>query len=160
VQLDWTTTSEMYVSNFKIEQSNDAIHWNAIGQVEASRNNALENEYHYNDVTNFTGTMYYRIKQLDIDGKYTYSQVRKVMRETSIDISIYPNPCTMYLHISLPKTQENTLIEIYSLDGKKLITEQTNNLTHTINTESLTKGTYLLRVSNSEKTYTTKFVRK
>lgn len=82
------------------------------------------------------------------------------MRETSIDISIYPNPCTMYLHISLPKTQENTLIEIYSLDGKKLITEQTNNLTHTINTESLTKGTYLLRVSNSEKTYTTKFVRK
>lgn len=75
MQLDWTTTSEMYVSNFKIEQSNDAIHWNAIGQVEASRNNALENEYHYNDVTNFTGTMYYRIKQLDIDGKYTYSQV-------------------------------------------------------------------------------------
>ena len=63
------------------------------------------------------------------------------------------------LNISLNNAIENTLIEIYSLEGRKIMSEKTNNLNHTINVENIAIGTYMIRISNTEKTYTSKFVR-
>lgn len=65
----------------------------------------------------------------------------------------------MSLNIYLQKNQEAALIEIYSTDGRILRRETTNQTSHRLNVEFLTKGTYLLRVSNSQKVYTAKFVK-
>lgn len=103
--------------------------------------------------------MYYRIKQVDFDGRYTYSSVEKVIKSANNDITLYPNPCNMILNISKPSSHLPSTIEIYSLDGRRILSEQSSEMNYKIDVNTLAKGTYMLRVFNSEKTFTTKFVR-
>jgi hypothetical protein len=144
---------------FEVEKSIDAKTWTVINQQKAAGNAETEKSYKAIDHEVAFGTTYYRIKQIDMDNKFTYSLVQKVTRANNTDISIYPNPTMNTLNISLNNAVENTLIEIYSLEGKRLMSEQTNNLNYAMNVESLAKGTYMIRISNQEKTYTSKFVR-
>jgi uncharacterized surface anchored protein len=65
----------------------------------------------------------------------------------------------MPLNISLQNNHETALIEIYTTDGRILKRESTNQTSYKMNVEFLTKGTYLLRVSNRQKVYTAKFVK-
>lgn len=159
VCLTWITSSEYNSSHFEIERSHDAKSWHKINTVSAQGNSQAETRYNATDRESFTGHMYYRIKQTDMDGKYNYSTVEKVNRTNLNEISIYPNPCTMTLNIIMPQNAESSTIEIYAMDGQKIMTEQTNQAAYKINVNSLTKGTYMLRVLSSEKTFTTKFVR-
>jgi hypothetical protein len=157
--LTWTTSSEINTELFEVEKSTDTKTWKVINQQNADGNSETEKTYRALDENVDFGNTYYRIKQIDIDNKYTYSIVQKVYRKNEEEISIYPNPCNMMLSISFKNNKENSKIEIYSLDGKKLISEISNQMNHTINVESLAKGTYMIRISNTEKTYTSKFVR-
>ena len=75
------------------------------------------------------------------------------------NVLIYPNPVMNTLNITLEKAVNNTVIEIYSLDGKKLMSENANSLNHEMNVESLTKGTYMIRISNKTNTNTSLFVK-
>ena len=159
VEINWVTSSEVGTSHFEIERSADASNWRKIGEVNAQGNSQVEANYQWTDKEIFTGTMYYRIKQVDIDGQFSYSSVEQIFKTTSSDINIYPNPCNMILNISTPANDQASTIEIYSLDGKRILSEQLTEANHKIDVNTLTKGTYMLRVFNSEKTFTTKFVR-
>nr|MBP6315393.1 T9SS type A sorting domain-containing protein [Chitinophagaceae bacterium] len=159
VNLLWTTAAEYNASHFEIEKSADANTWIKIGNVAAHGNSQIEQTYQFLDRETYTGAMYYRIKQIDLDGHYTYSQVEKVLKSITNDITIYPNPCNMILNISTPANDQTSTIEIYSLDGRRVLSEQLTATNHKIDVHTLTKGTYMLRVFNSEKTFTTKFVR-
>ena len=158
-QLTWVTSSEQNTSHFEIEKSIDSENWNKVATIKAAGNSVTEKRYQLNDNEIIFGMNYYRIKSVDLDGKYSYSSVEKVYLENINDITIYPNPVMTTLNIALKNALENTLIEIYSLEGKKLMSENSSNLNHRINVETLAKGTYMIRISNKEKTYTSKFVR-
>jgi hypothetical protein len=160
VALNWTSSSEYNASHFEIEKSADAKTWKKLGQLNAQGNSQIETNYQMMDDAPFTGTMYYRIKQVDNDNQYSYSTVESVNKIGSNDISIYPNPCNMILNISNLESEQPSTIEIYSMDGRRVLAEQSQNVNHKINVNTLAKGTYILRVFNSEKTFTTKFERK
>ncbi len=157
--LAWSTSSEQNTLLFEVEKSIDAKTWTVINKQNAAGNSETEKSYNALDKEVAFGTTYYRIKQIDLDHKYTYSSVNKVIRSNNSDFTIYPNPVMNTLNITLNNEVENTLIEIYSLEGKIIMSEKTNKLNHAMNVASLTKGTYMIRISNKEKTYTSKFVR-
>ncbi|HPI54807.1 MAG TPA: T9SS type A sorting domain-containing protein, partial [Chitinophagaceae bacterium] len=157
--LNWTTSAEKNTLAFEVEKSMDGKSWTMLHRQAAAGNTTEENSYHAVDNDVAFGTTLYRIKQIDIDNQFTYSSVQKVVKVNTSEISIYPNPAMTTLHIALNSEVKNTLIEIYSLEGKKLMSETTNNMNHSLNVETLTKGTYMIRISNKEKTYTSKFVR-
>ncbi len=93
VLLKWKTADEKNVSHFEIERSFDARNFETIGKEIAL--NQAENVYLFNDLTIkniFVPKAYYRIKQVDVDGNYSYSHIENVVLDKSSDIQIVPNP--------------------------------------------------------------------
>ncbi|MBK6330177.1 MAG: T9SS type A sorting domain-containing protein [Bacteroidetes bacterium] len=159
VSLQWITLSEANASHFEIEKSVDAIHWTSINTMKAKGHSQSETHYEAIDNDVLNGQQYYRIKQFDLDGKYSYSNVEKIMKTPTTEISFYPNPCMTTLNILLSDNTQTTTIEIYSMEGKKIMSKKTDDLSHQLDIHSLTNGTYMLRVFNNEKIMATTFIK-
>lgn len=92
--LKWITASEHNNDYFTVEQSYDGINFREIGTVTAVGNTITETSYQLYDYSPRTGINYYRLKQTDIDGAFTYSNTIALNRSlTSVEITeLYPNP--------------------------------------------------------------------
>ena len=76
--LNWKTSQEQNSSYFQVERSNDALHYFNIGRVAASGNSTTAIDYYFTDTKPAAGINYYRLKQVDIDGKFEYSNTIKI----------------------------------------------------------------------------------
>lgn len=159
VALSWSTSSEINASHFEVEKSQDAKSWTLLSKVNAVGNSNSENNYQIIDAESFVGTMYYRIKQVDIDGKFSYSLVDRITKSNLNEISIYPNPATDKLFISIPETFKNSILEVFSMQGLSVLKVNKLSKNYTLAVLSLTKGHYVIRVSNEEQTFTYKFLK-
>ncbi|MEP6677261.1 MAG: hypothetical protein ABJA78_19020, partial [Ferruginibacter sp.] len=94
VKLDWSTASEYNNRWFVIERSADGVNFTAIDSVAGKMNYALRSDYSVLDKHPFDGSNYYRLKQVDADGHFTYSKVLYVnLRKAAVNyLSIYPDP--------------------------------------------------------------------
>jgi hypothetical protein len=97
--IEWATAMEVNNDRFIIERSIDLVNFEAIGTVQGQGNSNIEAEYDYLDTEVPTGTVYFRLKQIDFDGEYEYSKIVAVLIESRIetvdeviDLAIYPNP--------------------------------------------------------------------
>lgn len=74
--LNWKTSSEINAVYFEIQRSADGINFTGVGNKNASGNSADTKIYQYTDpIGNSTGNIYYRLKTVDVDGKFTYSKL-------------------------------------------------------------------------------------
>lgn len=154
--LTWITAAEINNAGFEIERSNNGANFSSIGYVNSKADNGNSNQtlnYSFTDNKPLVGTNYYRLKQVDKDGKYTYSEVVAVKgaKPSQLDVvSVYPNPTTSILNIALsaPKTDKVTYV-ISDVSGRVIITQQVNvfvgNNLHNINVANLSKGTYTIK---------------
>ncbi|MEQ9441603.1 MAG: T9SS type A sorting domain-containing protein [Cyclobacteriaceae bacterium] len=99
VLLTWETASEINNDFFEIQRSQNAKDWEAIGTVAGAGNSTRSLEYQYKDKYPIIGESYYRLRQVDYDGKFDYSKIRSITVEaftqlntTVLEIRIYPNP--------------------------------------------------------------------
>ena len=93
VDLLWITASEDDNDHFEVQRSVDAQHAYTILTVPAAGNSDRSQTYSTQDTNPLIGTSYYRLKQVDIDGQYTYSAWTKVVAPSKIGtIALYPNP--------------------------------------------------------------------
>ncbi len=76
VLLEWTTVSEINNSHFEIELSYDGVSWTSIGIVQGSGNSATTIDYSFVNNQEEVGVQYYRLKQVDFNGDYAYSNIR------------------------------------------------------------------------------------
>ena len=119
ISLSWKTSSELNTSHFIIERSTDATNYSSLGQVTATRSSGIST-YHFTDLFPQTGTSYYRLKQVDTDGKFVYSNLLTVKRSTSNVVVLLPNPAHDYFTISSGST-ESLQVKIYSAEGKLML---------------------------------------
>lgn len=92
IQLDWTAYQEENVDMYQIERSADGVSFAVIGTVDA-RNSVTEVKYGYLDAAPLAGVSFYRIRNVDFDGKEGFSNIVKVSLDKSVkDITLYPNP--------------------------------------------------------------------
>ncbi len=89
-QLNWTTASELNTSHFEVEKSRNAIEFANIGIIK-SNSQLNKNYYEFIDSKVNEGFTYYRIKQIDIDGKYSYSSIKQVNNENNKYFTIKNN---------------------------------------------------------------------
>ncbi len=75
VELAWSTGSELNNDHFDIERSADAMSWFAIGEIEGAGNSSTVVDYEFRDDAPFPGTNYYHLRQVDLDGSYSYSHI-------------------------------------------------------------------------------------
>lgn len=157
VQLTWSTAVEINNSHFIIQRliSLDK-QWENIGKVMGQGNSMAQVNYHFKDKDPFIGVNYYRLKQVDFDGSYSYSAIRKVSiadNELS-QIEVFPNPFhdnividlnTYFgadLHVILTNSMGEKVFE-KSYSGKS------SNLTLKLD-EKLSDGVYLLSVYSDD----------
>jgi hypothetical protein len=93
VLIEWTTVSETNNKDFTIERSIDGIHFSPLKSIEGYGNNLENRNYHFTDHHPLNGNNFYRLKQTDFDGNFSYSKVIKThCRDDDNVFSVYPNP--------------------------------------------------------------------
>lgn len=120
IVLHWVTEHEMNNRYFDVERSGDGLDYTAIGRVPASP----ENKYDYIDQQPLTGNNFYRLKQVDADGRFEYSSIVQVKKkETTALASVYPNPVKDVLQIHFNSTKQHQ-VAIYDARGKLLLKQK------------------------------------
>jgi hypothetical protein len=148
--LTWTTANEVNNKGFEVERSADGRTFEAVGFVEGRGNSREAYEYTYTDRVPMSGDNYYRLRQIDVDGRATYSQVVRVNTRGLRSVSVTPNPIlSEVIHLSLQGfDNEQVTLELFRTDGtliRSAIMESDNQLTWSV--PELTAGVYLLRVN-------------
>ena len=167
--LSWQTASEINNLGFEIQRSADGTDFTKIGFVNGKGNDKTISNYVFYDVHPLSGTNYYRLRQLDKDGKATFSEIviiKNSISEKSEIISIYPNPTAENVSINLNSIKnEKISIQVTDVSGKtiKQETYQAQQGSNKINigSASFTTGTYFVKVlsQSNEIIATTKFVK-
>ena len=123
VKTFWTTTSEVNNDRFELERSKDGLNFEFFGMVHGAGNSNQEISYSYNDYSPYTGITYYHLKQIDFDGKYTFSNMVPVEFNSSGMVSIFPNPnegnfTLSYNFSSKINAQDNASLQIFDITGR------------------------------------------
>ena len=161
VKLQWATASEYNNSGFTVQRSTDGSNFTDIGWV-AGLNIATGSSYSYYDANIAKGNKYYyRLKQVDTDGKFTISKVVTVFYSGSNSIvSIYPNPVTDNLVIQNNSLVQNTDIIIIDAAGKIIYQKQVLlNSKVNLSTTSWNAGVYIIKIQTDEGLSTFKVVK-
>jgi hypothetical protein len=160
VQLNWVTKTEVNNYGFNVEKRVNEGEWNSIGFVEGHGNSNSPKEYSYTDKELFAGgsKFQYRLKQVDTDGSFEYSDVVEVeIMPTKFELSQnYPNPFnpSTTIRFSLPK-ETQLKINIYNMLGElvETLAEGTYEAGYhkvNFNASSLSSGAYIYRIESSE----------
>ncbi len=151
----WQTATEYNTNQFIIEKSSDGISFTEVGRVAAVGNSAILQNYAYTDQYPFKGNNYYRLKIIDYNGTYSYSNVVLVKYFTDVKFQISPNPAKNKLQIILPPADGNGLLQLFSMDGKLLFEKryQNNSIIYAeIDLINYGDGTYQVKYSSKNTT--------
>ncbi len=125
VKLTWKTASEINNDFFEVQRSADAKTWEAIGTATGAGNSTEVLAYDFTDTKPLVGTSYYRLRQVDFDGRFEYSKVRSVNVElhnivSGPDIRMYPNPTNGFvmLRVSGLSSENRVIVKLLDVFGK------------------------------------------
>lgn len=159
--LTWVTANEVNTDRFEIERSTDGKLFTAIGSKK-SKNTTGRHQYSFTDENPLEGYNYYRLKQLDHDAAFTYSDVKVVKNKSQNSFSIYPNPASNQIQVRHASTKEGAVISIYSSNGDKVKEELLKqNITNSwYEVSGFAPGIYIIKLNNGNESFTTKFIKK
>jgi hypothetical protein len=169
--LTWTTVSETNNKGFEVERSLNGSTFEKVGFVKGAGKSNRTSNYGLTDVKAFDVTqsnvLYYRLKQLDFDGEYSYSQVVRVTKnaEAANALSVYPNPYSSAYGVSFNAAKDGVAtIEMLDIQGKVVATLDAiittgNNLVPITEANNLNKGIYFVRLTVNGETQVTKLVK-
>ena len=152
--LRWTTATEINNNRFDIERSYDGRTFEVVGDVAGNGNSQHQIEYSYTDasVSKVQKTVYYRLKQVDFDGTYEYSDIRVVRFDAvgnDMQLVAYPNPMNDELNVMVGLSNgESYQLEVTNLQGKLVHQENHtyDNGIHKLNTSEWNSGMYIVEV--------------
>lgn len=135
VRLKWSTEIEIATEKFVIERSQSGQNFEPIGELDSEGNSTQGQVYTLEDEKPLFGDNYYRLKIVDLDGSYNYSNIRRVrLKNGETVVTVYPNPAVSRERLTvkwLPRAdEETTYLNIVDVNGqnlhRKIIFEGTN----------------------------------
>jgi hypothetical protein len=154
----WTTATEIDNDFFTIERSINGVDWSVLTTVEGAGNSTSQIDYQSTDKSPIYGESYYRLKQTDYDGKFTYSPIVYVnFGDIQTTVTVYPNPTRNEVNI-YGSAEELSVLKIYNALGLDL-TESTqilesNNSKTVMDISGLKAGLYYIKTkTTSQKIY-------
>ena len=151
--LQWETASEINNSYFDIQRSPDGRIFKSIGQVAGSGTTDNSQWYSFTDAAPFTGTNYYRLVQVDLDGNKTISATRLLnfSNQPASKIIVAPNPVLATLQVKLPRQATGQYqATVYDMGGR-IVMQQTVNagsLNISMDVSTLLPGSYILHYAD------------
>ena len=149
IELQWQTADERNNDHFEVEHSTDGTSWTQLATVAAAGTNA--NVYAHRHEGPAPGIHYYRIRQVDRNGQYTYSTTIGIRVEASLVATLYPNPVTgRSVTLELPSAPARPLAYTVS-DGKGAVVQQGSitGRTQAIDVSALRSGFYVLKIDGN-----------
>lgn len=161
--LKWTTAQEVNVSHFELERSNNLNGYTLIHSVKAKGTSSLKVDYMSVDEQPFYGNNFYRLKMVDADGNYVYSNVillRMLNNETSI--SVFPNPTADNLNVIINSSDNILRLQFRVFDNNgRLVHQQTitNSNSFSVDVKNYVAGIYLLKIRYNDQEEFIRFVK-
>jgi hypothetical protein len=145
VELRWITATETNNDFFTVERSKNGVKWDVVGNVKGAGNSTGNLNYSLRDDSPFIGINYYKLKQTDFNGEYTYSTPIACETKDS-GVKVYPNPATNQVNII--SNIDNT-VKIYNSLGQSIYSSLIlSGEVMTIDLSSYSAGIYYIEVGN------------
>lgn len=153
LNVSWSTKNEFNAASYTIERSIDGSTFTSIGSVTA-KNAAGQFDYTFIDANPVNGVVYYRLKIIDRDGTFRYSNTVMVITREEGKVSVYPNPAVNLITLTHARANDNASFEVYTLDGKKVMSKglSLNAIQTSVNVSMLPPGIYMIVVTTEVRT--------
>lgn len=155
--LEWSTATETNSKRFDVERSANGVDFRKIGSVAAAGSSSSVRNYSFTDPEVLSGKQYYRLKQVDRDDRYAYSNIVWLTGKNAASFAVNPNPFSGYLDITLSEAMSGrTEAALYDANGRQVLknTMELNGATtwRIYVNAHLSKGVYLLKITGNGKT--------
>ena len=154
VRVDWQTASETNNDYFTVERSTNGVNWQELTTIEGKENYSSPSKYEAIDNKPYSGISYYRLKQTDLNGRFTYSKIEMIDNQniSNSEVKLFPNPTKSQITI-VGNAFELNQIKIYSIFGQdisssaKIVSLQESALT--LDLSNLKSGFYFIKTKTT-----------
>ncbi|GAA0892328.1 T9SS type A sorting domain-containing protein [Fulvivirga kasyanovii] len=158
--LEWATASELNNDYFTVERTTDLENFDIVTTIKGKGTTEERNDYKYHDNKPLSGTVYYRLKQTDFDGTFTYSDIIKISNNSvseTAELNMYPVPNQgdqLTIRITGLTTEKETPVVVYNTQGQivhqqQVVIENSSEVVLAFQ-EKLPVGVYTLRVNTAQ----------
>lgn len=168
IDLNWVTAVEINNDFFTIEKSSDLKTWEVISTIKGAGNSNINIEYFEVDYSPYFGVSYYRLKQTDFDGQFTYSNVIPVKfnKHSTVEMSLFPNPVVRGQELKIKFSdliQNEVLIVMRDVKGEEFYSKvvlgyEDNALIAVPISKDIPSGVYLITASSDNQVYNQKVI--
>lgn len=164
VLLNWSTSQEINSDKFEVEFSKDGITFQSFISIPARGTSSIKTDYNTLHCCPVVGANYYRLKMIDRDGHFKYSEIRKVVFEFINEMKLFPNPISNRLDLKIsfvkPFTKD-AIITVYNSSGSQVyssILAKGKTITQ-INMGAVAAGSYYIIVAVGGELYKEEFIK-
>jgi len=161
VLVEWSTSQESNSSNFIVERSENGTSWTAIASVKAAGESSTLVNYSYTDKSINAPVVYYRVKQVDIDGSSTYTTVRTIKADsTTTEVTIATASSKAVLVSFSQEVKSNVTIRLVSMSGQVIAQKNVSNPAGQVlfSVANMNTGVYVVNVTDGKELKTSKQV--
>lgn len=152
--LNWKTATESNLNKFEIEKSFDGGNFKKIGEVKAVGNSSLTQLYNYVDHNIdavYSGNIFFRLRQVDFDGKFSYSPVTSIKIKHGLQqMQVYPNPATDLVNLQVSLLQIGLPYRVSNAAGQKVLSGKLLTIKTLIDIRNLKAGAYFLQIEGKD----------
>ena len=163
VQLNWITASETNNAYFEVEHAAENANFSVLTEIKGAGTTTEKRYYQYRDVAPSPNVNYYRLKQTDLDGSFTYSAVVSVSFDAQNGLSVYPSVASDFIHVAINSSQtDNAAVNllIYDITGRlvKTVSAQKNE-DFQLPLDSWAPGVYIVRLQLKNFSQVVRFIK-
>jgi fibronectin-binding autotransporter adhesin len=160
VKLVWQTIEEKNNQYYVIEKSTDGIHYQTVSMIDGNTNSTSLLTYTEYDFKPLTGISYYRLKQVDFDGSYSYSSIVAVNFEGNLNWTILPNPSIDGNFTILSSFSESQIIALSIIDvtGNRVKYYSSADYAQEMKVSGLAGGLYIVSIQTVTAVYSKKLI--
>ncbi len=161
VNVSWKTTGEVNFSRYELERSLNGSNFEKAATIPAQTGAGLKN-YQFNDINaviKFSNNknIFYRLRMIDIDGRFTYSRIVKVDLDKKYTVSVFPNPAGKEIFVQ--GIQHYNQAQIIDIHGRFVMSIRINPGVRSLNISLLAAGSYIMKLSSDDDLQVLKFIK-
>jgi hypothetical protein len=157
VTLNWSTATEINNKGFEIFRSADGSNFTSIGFVAGAGNSDLLLNYQFTDRPRLSGNVFYRLKQIDLDANFVWSNIVSVTIKGQGLITFVPNPAKSFITISSPVVLKQ--VRLLAMNGQMIKAWQNVSPNAQLDLGTIASGTYLIEFFDGQSVQTVKLVK-
>ncbi len=163
VMLDWITSSEENNEYFSIEHSTDGRNFESVETIEGALNSVEMQYYSYKHENTVKGDNYYRLRQVDTDGTFSFSAIEVVRIAGDISVEVRPTLAESSMTVFVGDAFDNDVeVEVINILGRTVIVQNLSrgDIQLELSVADLQKGHYFVRIRNGAEARVTRFIKR